>query len=120
MTKTFVNPLIFLLLALSVFSLAATAQAETTAELIAKAKIDRIIGERSDGYIGTVSNTASAAIVRAVRETNIKRKAVYGDLARSRGASIEVVAALTGEKLIARTPSGQMIMNAAGVWSQVK
>ncbi len=118
MTKIF--PRFFLVVfIIAAFGMAFSAQADATADVIAKAKIDRVIGERTDGYIGVINGTASADIERAVRETNIKRKAVYGDLARARNATIEVIAALTGEKLITRTPKGQMVMDANGNWRAV-
>ena len=116
MTSFSKNPLSLVLLVVAILGLAFAAHADATSDIIAQAKAARLVGERPDGYLGLVKGTASEAISRAVRETNIKRKAVYGDLARAKGATLEVVAALTGEKLIARAPKGEMVMDKTGRW----
>jgi len=120
MTPFAKSPLAFVIAALALFGLAFAAHADATADLIAKAKAERLVGERPDGYLGLVTGSTPEEIVRAVRETNIKRKAVYADLARAKGATIEVVAALTGEKLIARASKGEMVMDTSGNWHPVQ
>ncbi len=73
------------------------------------------VGERIDGYLGIVG-TADAATKRKVQEVNNKRRAVYDKLAAQRGATIEQVAYLTGEKQIAKAAPGTFIMDASGNW----
>lgn len=75
------------------------------------------IGETAAGYLETVSGASLSSAERgAMNEINIGRKSHYTKLAETQGVSIEVVAAITGEKLIAKAPSGSKIMTTAGRW----
>jgi len=100
----------------AVFALSSTAMADTSSELIAAAKATQTVGEQPDGYLGFVVSEVDEATRRAVRETNIKRKAVYRDLALKTGTTIGQVGALTAEKTIARAKPGQKYMNKDGQW----
>lgn len=75
-----------------------------------------IVGERADGYLGLVKGSADAAVQRKVNEVNVKRRALYERLARETGTTVEAVGAVTGEKQIAKTPSGAYYMGADGQW----
>ncbi len=86
-----------------------------------KAVVDRaiaqgLVGETASGYLELVSGSASPAVVNAMREINIGRKSVYTRLARQQNVAVEVVAALTGEKQIAKAPIGSKIMRQNGQW----
>ncbi len=87
---------------------------------VEQAKDACVVGEQVDGYLGIVDGAdASAAVRREVRDINQQRKAVYGDLARRNGVSVEVTAALTAEKLIKQASSGQCYRDASGNWVEV-
>ncbi|PHR60061.1 MAG: hypothetical protein COA47_08415 [Robiginitomaculum sp.] len=109
-----ITAMAFAVLASFSFLVALPASAGDT--VILDAKNAQQVGEQLDGYLGLIINDASPELIRAVRETNIGRKAIYGDLARASGTSINQVAALTAEKTIAKVLAGQKYMNAEGQW----
>jgi uncharacterized protein len=83
------------------------------------AKEQGTVGERIDGYLGIVNGASiDASARRKVEEINAKRRKVYEDLARQQGATVEQVAFVTGEKLIAQTPEGQYIFDQSGSWKR--
>ena len=77
------------------------------------------VGEQADGYMGVAASVAGD--VRAqVDAINIKRRAVYTDLAAKRGVTVADVAAATGcQTLSSRVKSGQAYRIGDGAW-QVK
>jgi hypothetical protein len=84
---------------------------------IDEAKAQCIVGEQADGYLGIVDPMkASAELRREVRENNQQRKAIYAESASRNGTTIEIVAALTAEKLINEAPSGQCVRDQNGTW----
>jgi uncharacterized protein YdbL (DUF1318 family) len=106
--------------AVLVLSPTATAQTSTAKAVVDQAKLDGFVGERIDGYLGLVTGYASAEVQAAVNEINIRRKSVYTNLARSQNVSVDVVAALSGEKLVAKAAPGTNVMDANGVWRKLK
>ncbi len=78
---------------------------------------DGLVGETAAGYLELVNGNASSAVVNAMREINIGRKSVYTRLARQQNVAVEVVAALTGEKQLAKALRGSKIMGADGRWT---
>ena len=94
----------------------AFAQTSTAKTVVDQAKMDGLVGERLDGYLGLVDASASADVQAAMNEINIRRKSVYTKLARAQNVSVEVVAALSGEKLTGKALPGQKIMLTEGVW----
>ena len=72
------------------------------------------IGEGVDGYVHLVDKNAPGDVKALVKDVNSKRKTKYRDIAKSRGASVEDVAALAGAKLVKRTPAGQYVMDSSG------
>lgn len=76
------------------------------------------IGERADGYLGYRADSISPALRAAVEDVNIKRRAEYTRLAEQQGVTVDVVARLTGEKLIAKLESGEWYLSAGGSWTQ--
>lgn len=75
------------------------------------------IGETISGYLAPVQGAVVSQGVRnAMNEINIGRKSVYTRLARQQNLSVEVVAALTGEKQIAKAASGHKVLDRSGVW----
>jgi len=73
-------------------------------------------GEQADGYLGVVGN-ASSDLRSQVDAVNIKRRAVYTDLAAKRGVKIEEVAATTACQIFAtKVLPGQYYRLPDGVW----
>lgn len=74
------------------------------------------VGERYDGYLGyaLVQPTAQA---RAQTETiNIRRRALFSDLAQRRGVSPQEVGITAGCTLLARVAVGESYMLSDGQW----
>ncbi len=80
------------------------------------AKSQGLVGERTDGYVGTVSEPASGPVQAVVDAVNAKRRAVYEEIARKNGTTAEAVAMLAGVKLIERAAVGEWVTNADGTW----
>jgi len=74
------------------------------------------IGEGVDGYVHLVDNNAPAAVKALVKDVNNKRREKYASIAKTRGVSVESVAALAGAKLVERTPAGQYVMDSNAKW----
>ena len=73
------------------------------------AKNQGFIGERADGYLGVVDQSAAGDIKALVREINAKRRAEYERIATANGISRQKVEALSGKKTIAKTRAGGWI-----------
>ena len=82
-----------------------------------EAKQQRILGERPDGYLGLTKPSASAKAVALMKDINRKRREVYRGIAEKNGTALSAVEALAGKKAIAKTPSGQLIMQRNGTWT---
>jgi uncharacterized protein YdbL (DUF1318 family) len=74
-----------------------------------------LIGERYDGYLGLVV-TPSPGLRSQVAAINIRRRALYSNLAASRGVSPEEVGITAGCQLLARVQVGQAYMLADRHW----
>lgn len=95
----------------------AEAQIQSAKSIVNDALSKGIIGETVSGYLAPVQGAVVSQGVRnAMNEINIGRKSVYTRLAREQNLSVDVVAALTGEKQIAKAPSGQKILDRSGQW----
>ena len=75
-----------------------------------------LVGERVDGYVGAVPASVPADVRVLIDDVNAQRRAKYEEVARQRGVPVDAVAAIAGEKLIARTPSGHFVAGADGRW----
>lgn len=83
---------------------------------VAQAMASGSVGEQSDGYLG-VSGTVNADVRAEVDAINIKRRAVYTDLAAKRGVTVADIAAATGcQTLATRVKAGQVYRIGAGPW----
>ncbi len=101
------------LIALALLGAAAHAQGEDPA--VASARASGAVGEQADGYLG-FPKAPSAALKAAVDASNIKRRAIYTDLAGKRGATVQEVAAARGcDQLRGRVGEGEMYL-AGGGW----
>ena len=97
-----------------------TASAQSSAKaVIDQAKSTGTVGETASGYLALINRSADSAVVNAMNEINIGRKTVYTKIARAQGVSVEVVAALTGEKQLAKAKPGSKVMTAEGRWVTV-
>jgi uncharacterized protein YdbL (DUF1318 family) len=80
-------------------------------------KAQGAVGEQSDGMLGVPDPANTTEDIFAfVSKTNAQRMKEYNAIAASNGATVEQVKALAGAQLMANTPKGQYIRNAAGVW----
>jgi uncharacterized protein YdbL (DUF1318 family) len=93
------------------------AHAQSAKAIVDSALAGGVIGETISGYLAPVGGAVVSQGVRnAMNEINIGRKSAYTRLAREQNLSVEVVAALTGEKQIAKAPRGHKILDRSGVW----
>ena len=75
------------------------------------------VGEQADGYLGVVPGAPQSA--RALVDgINAERAERYGEIAAKTDTSPTAVAALAGQKLIARASPGEWIRDADGKWRQ--
>ena len=73
------------------------------------------VGERYDGYMGFIG-TPSAVVRSQVGAINIRRRALYSNLAASRRVAPHEVGIAAGCQLLARVQAGQAYMLADGQW----
>jgi uncharacterized protein YdbL (DUF1318 family) len=81
------------------------------------ARAQGLVGEQTDGYVGAVKGQGGEDVRRLVADVNAKRRAAYEQIAREQGTDVTTVAALAGQKLIARMPAGSWIGD-GGRWYQ--
>jgi uncharacterized protein len=74
-----------------------------------------LIGERFDGYLGFVT-TPSGALRRQVNSINIRRRALYANLARQKGVSTEEVGITATCTLFTRIPVGGYYLTSDRGW----
>lgn len=74
-----------------------------------------LIGERFDGYLGFVTSP-SDAIRRQVNAINIRRRALYSNLARQKGVSTEEVGITATCTLFSRIPVGGYYLTSDRGW----
>lgn len=98
---------------LATLAVSASAMAQTPA--VDAARAAGIVGERFDGYMGFAA-APSAAARSQVATINIRRRALYSNLAASRGASPQDVGITAGCQLLARVSVGEAYMLGDGVW----
>ena len=99
------------------FAMAVSAPVASAGDpVIDAAKAAGTVGERADGYLGLVTGDAAPDVRRRVNEINAKRRALYEQLARETGTTVQEVGIITGEKQYAQTVSGHYYMGADGRW----
>ncbi len=86
------------------------------ADILDDAKAAGQIGECVDGYVHLVDPNAPDAVKALVKDVNDKRREKYASIAKTRGTSLENVAALAGAKLVERAPAGQYVKDSTGKW----
>lgn len=94
-------------------AIGAAALAQTPA--VDGARAAGIVGERYDGYMG-FAGSPSGAVRSQVSTINIRRRALYSNLAASRGVSPQEVGITAGCQLLARVGVGEAYMLGDGIW----
>ncbi|HZF43169.1 MAG TPA: YdbL family protein [Sphingomonadaceae bacterium] len=93
-------------------SSAVVAQGDESATLRASGAV----GEQADGYLGVV-DSAPSSVRDQVNAINIKRRAFYTEIARTRGATVQEVAVATACGLFKnKVQPGQFYRLPDGVW----
>jgi uncharacterized protein YdbL (DUF1318 family) len=83
--------------------------------VVASARASGSVGEQADGYLGFV-RTPSAELKAAVDAINIKRRAIYTEIAAKQNATVQEVATARGcDQLARRVPPGQAY-KIGGAW----
>ena len=79
-----------------------------------EAKAAGMVGEKPDGYLGVVKDSADAQAL--ADDINAKRKAAYEGIAGKTGQALDVVEKLAGEKALNKTEPGNYIKWPDGTW----
>ena len=82
---------------------------------IATARQAGTVGERYDGYLG-LRAAVPDAVRKQVGAVNIKRRALYSDLAAKRGVSPQEVGITAGCQLLGRVAVGEFYLLADTSW----
>jgi uncharacterized protein YdbL (DUF1318 family) len=104
---------LFIAAAIALAMPAAITVAQTPA--VNAARSAGIVGERYDGYLGFASSP-TAAVRSQVISINIRRRALYSDLAARRGVTPAEVGITAGCQLLARVGVGEAYLLADGMW----
>jgi len=74
------------------------------------------VGERYDGYLGYPVVAPGPQARAQIESINIRRRALYSDLAQRRGVSPQEVAITAGCTLLGRVQVGERYMLSDGQW----
>jgi uncharacterized protein YdbL (DUF1318 family) len=99
-----------------VLALAVPATAQSGATALAQARAAGTVGERYDGYLGYAAQPASGMVRSQAEAINIRRRALYTDLASRRGVSPQEVGITAGCTLLGRVAVGESYLLGDGVW----
>ena len=106
------------LVALSSLAIPASAPAQEPAAIVA-ARRAGLIGERYDGYLGLTSANVSAELRRQVGAVNIRRRALYSNLAARKGVTPEEVGITAACTLLRRVAVGEYYLSSQGGWRRL-
>lgn len=104
-----------LLFAFASLTAAVPAVAQEAASIV-QARRAGLIGERFDGYLGFVTPNSPAELRRQVNAINIRRRALYHDLASRKGVTPEEVGITAACSLLRRIGSGEYYLPGQGSW----
>lgn len=79
-----------------------------------EAKSKGWVGERMDGYLGPVVETAE--VVALVKDINNQRRAEYQRIAAGNGQPVDTIQKLAAQKAYEKTPSGFYVQSPQGGW----
>ena len=82
------------------------------------AKAAGLVGERVDGYVGLVDQSAPDDVKALVERVNAGRREKYGEIAAKRAVPLEAVASQAGAKLIQLAKPGEYVMDSSGHWKR--
>ncbi len=82
------------------------------------AKVEGLLGEQGDGYLGAVRGDPDAAIMGAAAEINMLRRNDYRKAAAGAGSSEQAEAEKAGRRNIDALPAGQFYKPAGGGWTR--
>lgn len=102
------------LIAAALVAVAAPAAAQSDALAVARAQ--GVVGERYDGYLGFATGALNMAARQQAQAVNVRRRALYTDLAQRRGVSPQEVGITAGCALLARVQVGEAYVLSDGVW----
>jgi uncharacterized protein YdbL (DUF1318 family) len=105
-------------LAFASLAIPATAPAQDPGAIIA-ARRAGLIGERFDGYLGLASANVSAGLRRQVSAVNIRRRALYSNLAARKGVTPEEVGITAACSLLRRVSVGEYYLLGQGGWRRL-
>ena len=100
--------------ALLIMAASASVPAQTPNAVVA-ARAAGLVGERFDGYLDFAS-PPSGLVRQQVGAINVKRRALYHNLAARRGVSPQEVAISAGCALLRRVAVGETYLLSDGVW----
>jgi uncharacterized protein len=103
--------LAILLFGMAMWGLAA--QSSAFALSLEDAKANGMVGERSNGYLGTVT-TSNPEAVALTSEINQKRRQAYEEIANRNRTPLKTVETLAGEKAIQNTKTGNFVETPSG------
>ena len=110
--------LLFGLLAFSSAMMPASAPAQDSAAIVAARRAGQV-GERFDGYLGLSSANVSADLRRHVGAVNIRRRALYSNLASRKGVTPEEVGITAACSLLRRVSVGEYYLLNQGGWRRL-
>jgi uncharacterized protein YdbL (DUF1318 family) len=79
------------------------------------AKVAGQVGERADGYLGSVPGH-EAASAGLVADENARRRSEYEQIAKERGTELRAVEIVAGERRISEALAGEWVQPADGIW----
>lgn len=81
-----------------------------------EAKLQGLVGEQANGYLGAVKPNTPAEIKSLIADINQKRKSEYQAIAQRNKTELQAVEALAAKTAIERTPPGQYVRLPSGEW----
>ncbi len=105
-------------IALAILLLSTLAAGRAAADRLDEAKDAGYLGEQIDGYLGLVRADAPDWARAVMEEINRKRRERFAEIAARTGATAEQVAAIAGQKAVAREPAGRFVRDASGAWKK--
>jgi uncharacterized protein YdbL (DUF1318 family) len=112
------RPFLLGLLAFTGLATPASVPAQDSASIVA-ARRAGLIGERYDGYLGLSSANVSADLRRQVGAVNIRRRALYSNLASRKGVTPEEVGITAACSLLRRVSVGEYYLLGQGGWRRL-
>lgn len=78
-----------------------------------EAKTKGLVGEKANGYLGSV-NPVNAEAQALIDDVNQKRRQAYEDIAKRNGTHVRAVETLAGEKAVQNTKPGNFVEGPGG------